>query len=137
MYDRILVPVDLAHADKLTRALDTAVTLGKPNGATLIYVGVAPTVPGPAGRNPEEFATRLRAFADGQHALHGLPVDSETIVSHDPSIDLRDKLVQAARDRDVDLVVMATHVPGMADNWFKGNAAHVAQHAPMSVFVVR
>ena len=36
MYKRIMVPVDLAHADKLTRALDIAAVLGAQDDATII-----------------------------------------------------------------------------------------------------
>lgn len=137
MYKRIMIPVDLAHADKLTRALDTAVTLGRQDGATLIYTGVGAGTPGSIAHNPKEFADKLQAFADQQRSAHGLPVEAHSVISHDPAVDLDEKLIAAAKDVDADLVVMASHVPGVIDHWFHSNAGQVAQYAPVSVFVVR
>jgi nucleotide-binding universal stress UspA family protein len=137
MYSRIMVPVDLAHAGRLTRALDAAATLGKPDGATIIYTGVGAETPGSLAHNPKEFADKLQAFADKQRSVHGLPVEAHAVTSHDPSIDLDDKLIAAARETGADLIVMATHIPGVSDHWFHGHGAHVAQNAPVSVLLVR
>lgn len=137
MYKRIMVPVDLAHVDRLTHALETAVTLARPDKATLIYTGVGSGTPGAVAHNPKEFADKLQRFADAQRSSHGLPVEAHAVISHDPAADLDDKLIAAARDVEADLVVMASHVPGFADHWFHSNAGPVAQYAPMSVFVVR
>jgi nucleotide-binding universal stress UspA family protein len=137
MYKRIMVPVDLAHADKLGRALDIAASLAKTNGATLLYTGVGSSVPGSIAHNPKEFADKLQSFADAQRTRHGVPVEAHSVISHDPAIDLDQHLVTAAKNTNADLVVMASHIPGLADHWFHGHAAYVAQNAPMSVFVVR
>ena len=137
MYSRIMVPVDLAHAEKLTRALDTAAVLAKPSGATIIYTGVGAETPGSVAQNAKEFADKLQVFADQQRGVHGLPVEAHAVTSHDPAVDLNDNLVEAAKAIGADLIVMASHVPGVADHWFHGHGAHVAQDAPMSVFLVR
>lgn len=137
MFSRIMVPVDLAHADKLGRALDAAVTLARPDGATLVYTGVGAATPGTLAHNPKEFAGKLQAFADAQRAAHGLPAEAHAIISHDPAVDLDEKLVEAAKATRADLVVMATHVPGVGDHWFHGHGARVAQNAPVSVLLIR
>lgn len=137
MYKRIMVPVDLAHAHKLTRALDLAALLGREDGATLIYTAVGTGTPGSVAHNPKEFADKLQAFAEEQRGAHGLPVEAHAVISHDPAADLDDKLLAAAKETGADLVVMASHVPGVADHWFHSNAGPVAQYAPISVFVVR
>jgi nucleotide-binding universal stress UspA family protein len=36
-----------------------------------------------------------------------------------------------------DLVVMATHLPGVSDYIWAGHGAHVAAHSKASVFLVR
>ena len=137
MYNRIMVPVDLAHADHLTRALEIAALLAKPENATIVYTGVSAETPGSVSHNPEEFSSKLQAFADTQANGHGLPTEAHAVLSHDPAVDLGNDLIKAAKDTGADLVVMASHIPGVADHWFHGNAAHVAQFAPISVFVVR
>ncbi len=60
MYTRILVPVDLAHADRLSKALDTAAKIAKGDGATLIYTGVTGSEPSAVAHNPEEYARKFR-----------------------------------------------------------------------------
>ena len=47
------------------------------------------------------------------------------------------KSLTAARDRDVDLIVMASHRPEMLDYLIGPNAAHVARHAACSVLILR
>lgn len=137
MFKRIMVPVDLAHADRLNRALEIAADLAKPTGATLLYTGVASSAPGSIAHNPKEFADKLQRFADVQRTAHGVPVEAHSVISHDPAVDLDQRLVESAKETGVDLIVMASHIPGLADHWFHGHAAYVAQNAPMSVFVVR
>ena len=46
MFKRIMVPIDLTHADKLEKALDVAGDLAAHYGSTLVYVGV--TAPSPS-----------------------------------------------------------------------------------------
>lgn len=137
MYSRIMVPVDLAHADKMTRAFDAAAILAKPRNATIVYTGVVAETPGSIAHNPKEFADKLQAFAEEQRGARGLPAEAHAVTSHDPSVDLNEKLVEAAKEVGADLIVMASHVPGVADHWFHGHGPYVAQNAPMSVFLVR
>ena len=137
MYSRIMVPVDLAHADKLDKALDIAARLAKAEGATLIYTGVGTTAPSTVAHNPEEYARKLETFAKEQGDARGLAAESHSMRAHDVSVELADLLIRASEDVQADLVVMASHVPGVADHVFHSNAGHVAAHAPVSVFVVR
>ena len=59
------------------------------------------------------------------------------VVSHDPAVDLDDSLMQAIADTGADLVVMASHVPGLPEHIFASNAGYLANHASVSVFVIR
>jgi nucleotide-binding universal stress UspA family protein len=47
------------------------------------------------------------------------------------------EILATARERKVDLIVMASHRPEMIDYLIGSNAAHVALHAPCSVMVLR
>jgi len=87
--------------------------------------------------SPSEYAAKLEEFARVATGGHDVKAEAMPIEAHDPSIELGEKLVDAVRKSGSDLVVMASHVPGLADHIFQGNAAHVAAHAPCSVFVVR
>ena len=137
MYSSIMVPVDLAHVENLTKALDTAADLARHYGTSVCYVGVTTSAPGEAAHNPAEFEEKLAAFGAAQAAKHGAEVSTRAIVSHDPAVDLDDKLIEAAGDTGADLVVMASHIPGLMEHIFASNAGAVASHAKVSVFVVR
>ena len=47
------------------------------------------------------------------------------------------RLVELADRVDADLIVMASHIPGLADYVFSSNAGYLASHSKLSVFVVR
>ncbi|MEO1407642.1 MAG: universal stress protein [Pseudomonadota bacterium] len=137
MYKNIMVPVDLAHPDKLTKALGVAADLGKHYGAKITAVGVTGSAPTEVAASPDEFADALRAFTSAQSAVHGITFAAKSMVSPDPAIDLDDTLAKAARELDCDLVVMASHIPGFAEYIFASQAGYLAAHSDLSVFIVR
>jgi len=137
MFKSIMVPVDLVHADKLALALDTAVNLSKIYHAPITYVGVTSSAPGPLGHNPAEYDENLAHFVSEQARTHGIETHGRTVVSHDPAIDLDDALIKAAHDIGCDLIVMATHIPNVADHFWPSNGGRLATHADASVFLVR
>jgi nucleotide-binding universal stress UspA family protein len=59
------------------------------------------------------------------------------VVSHDPTVDVDDALMKAVSETGADLVVMASHVPGLADYIWPSNGGKLAAHSSASVFVVR
>ena len=137
MYSKIMVPVDLGHVERLEKALKTAADLAKHYGAPVCYVGVTSAAPGSVAHNPAEFQQRLDELAAAQAKAHGAEVSTLEVVSHDPAVDLDSKLLDAVNETGADLVVMASHVPGVLEHIFGSNAGYVAGHAKVSVFVVR
>jgi len=138
MYQHIMVPVDLAHTDQLDKALRTAADLANRYGTDVTYVGVTTTAPSEVARTPTEFESKLSAFARDEAAKRGLDrVHGHMATSHDPARDLNRILLNAAHDIGADLIVMASHVPGLADHIFESNAGAVALHADASVLIVR
>ncbi|MFD3189647.1 universal stress protein [Sedimentitalea sp. HM32M-2] len=137
MFKKIMVPVDLVHATKLQRALQVAADMAGLYQAETCYVAVTASTPGPAAHNPQEFAGKLDEFAKGEGQRHGHRVTSHTIISHDPAVDMDHDLLKAREEIGADLVVMASHVPGMADYLFPSHGGRMAQHAGVSVLIVR
>ncbi len=137
MFKRILAPVDLAHKESLKKALAVTGDIAKHYNSPVTYVGVSASAPGALGHNPAEFAEALAAFAAEQAAEYGVVADSKPVISHDPSIDLDTALLKTADELGADLVVMASHVPGLADYVWPSNGGTIAAHAHASVFVVR
>ena len=137
MYKKIMVPVDLAHVERLEKAITTATDLAKHYGATICFVGVTAETPTEVAHTPKEFAEKLKAFGVAQSKQHNLDIDTAAYPSHDPAVDLDNTLIAAAKDHGADLIVMASHVPGLREHIFASHAGTVASHAGVSVFVIR
>ena len=137
MFTRIMVPVDLAHVPALRKALKVAAGLAKLYGVPVTYVGVTSGAPSALGHNPAEFDSKLKAFGAEQASASGLEAETKTVISHDPTTDVDDALLRAVKECGADLVVMASHVPGLADYIWPSNGGKVAGHSEASVFVVR
>lgn len=137
MFKKIMVPVDLAHQDKLAGAIDLAADLAKLYGAEVCYVGATTSAPSATAASPEAYKIKLAEFADAQAQAHGETASSHMIVSHDPTTDLDTDLVKAVGEVGADLVVMATHVPNLGDRVWPSNGGRLATHTNVSVFLVR
>lgn len=137
MFSKIMIPVDLGHAEQLDKALSAAAGLATQHGASVNVVGVTQSGPTPIARTPEEFAEKLSAFAADCSQKYGVTFTAHSEISHDPTIDLEATLMSAAESSGADLIVMASHVPGFAEYVFSSNAGYLASHSKMSVFVVR
>jgi nucleotide-binding universal stress UspA family protein len=137
MYRKIMVPVDLAHAERLQKAISTATDMAKLYSAPLCFVGVTAETPTNVAHTPKEYAEKLEAFGAAQSKEHGLDIETVAYPSHDPAVDLDGTLIKAANEKAADLIVMASHVPGLPEHIFASNAGAVASHAKVSVLVVR
>lgn len=137
MYKNIMVPVDLAHQDKLDKALSVAADLAGHFDARICYVGVTTSQPSSVAHNPREYAEKLEDFAAEHAKQTGKEIATKTVISHDPARDLDDTLGKAAHELGADLIVMASHVPNFAEHIFATNAGYLANHIDTSVFIVR
>lgn len=137
MYEKIMVPIDLAHIERLDKAVDTATDIAKHYRIPICFVGVTAETPTSVAHNPKEFAEKLREYGAAQAQSHGLEIETAAYSSHDPAVDLDDRLIEAAKETGADLIIMASHVPGLPDHIFASNAGAVASHAAVSVFIVR
>jgi len=137
MYKSIVAPVDLAHLDTLESALNVAADLARHYDARLCFVGVTAAAPSALAHTPKEYAAKLEEFAQAQADRHGIATSSHAEVAHDPKIEIDHAVVTAAEAEGADLIVMASHVPGIADKVWPSNGGRVAAHARISVLLVR
>jgi nucleotide-binding universal stress UspA family protein len=86
---------------------------------------------------PQEFERKLQKFAEEQGSGNGIETRAKMVIAHDPTVDLVDVLTDAIDSTGADLVVMASHQPGMAEHVFASHAGWVASHSHTSVMVVR
>jgi nucleotide-binding universal stress UspA family protein len=59
-----------------------------------------------------------------------------------PDVEIRSghpykKIIEIAKEEEVDLIIIASHKPGLQDYFLGSTAANVVRHAPCSVLVVR
>jgi len=137
MYRKVAFPVDLAHSDQLSKALDTAADLAKHYGAELCFIGVSGEAPTAVARTPQDYAAKLDAFAQEQGKARGVTASSKACISHDPSVDTDRTLMNAIKDVGADLVIMQTHAPSALDYIWAGHGDTIAAHSDASVFLVR
>ncbi len=137
MFRTIMMPVDLGHLETQSKALQCAADLAGRHGATVCYVGVTTGTPSKLGHTPEEYEARLADFAQEQGGKHGQATSHRVMIAHDPTTDIDDVLLDAVTQTGADLVVMATHKPGLGDYLWPSNGGKVAAHAEASVFLVR
>ncbi len=137
MFRQIMVPVDLVHKDSLQKALDVAGKMAKGYGAKVHVVSVGGTAPGSLGHTPSDFGATLTSFAEELRKSYDVEVEAHPLTSSDPAVDTTRSLMRAIDDIGADLVIMASHQPGMWEHVFSSHGGYVAQHAKCSVFVVR
>lgn len=137
MFERIMVPVDLSQIDSLRHALDCAADLASHYDIPVTYVGVTASAPGSIAHSPEEFSQKLNAFTQGEVSTHRIVATSHTAVTNDPTTEVDDALLRAIDETGADLVVMASHVPGVLTNIWPTNGGKLAGHAKCSVLLVR
>ena len=137
MYQKIMVPVDLRHTDRMEKALRTAADLAKLYRASVTYVGVTGPEPSELGHNPGEFAARLDGFAKAEAAKGGHSAASHMVISQDPTVEMDKALQDAVTATGADLVVMATHLPNVTDYVWASHGGTLASHAAASVMLVR
>jgi nucleotide-binding universal stress UspA family protein len=137
MFNHIMAPVDLAHKERLERALKVTADVAKDYGAKVTYVSASNATPGSIARTPEEFRERLAAFAREQGEKAGIETGSHPLILHDEAVDLDNALLHAVDELDADLVIMASHKPGFVDHFWSSNGGTVASRASASVFIVR
>lgn len=139
MYHKIMVPVDLEHVDSMEKALHGAAELATSYLVPVVYVAVAGRAPNEIAHRPEEFEDALQRFAREQAERYGIDTSARALSSVDVPAELDQKLLEGLRETGADLIVMASHVPGISDRLhvIGSNAAWLVRHTDVSVFVVR
>lgn len=139
MFQKIMVPVDLQHVEKLEKSIQTAAQIARQHGSEVCFVGISGKVPDRVASTPEKFAAELNMFAREQGDRLEIETSSKAKSSVDVAVEVDEKLLEVAREIEADLIVMASHIPGVADrlHLISSNAGYIVKHSDISVFVVR
>ncbi|GAA0777069.1 universal stress protein [Roseibium denhamense] len=137
MFNKVFIPIDLQHAEKLEKAISVGTQLAKSGNLPVVFAAVTSAAPGAVAHTPDEFRSKLNSFATQQAEQHGVITSGHAVFVHDPSVELESALLNAIRETKSDLVVMATHIPHLSDHVWPSNGGRIASHADVSVFLVR
>ena len=136
MYKRIVVAVDISHGELGQMLLDKAAQLLDDGGdVRLLYVldevpsYIAAELPQDLSeRRNAEARVELKAMAQGA----SVPVQVEV-----RSGAASGQILQCAEDTGADLIMIASHRPGLSDYFIGSTAARVVRHAQCSVLITR
>jgi nucleotide-binding universal stress UspA family protein len=141
MYNKILVPVDLAEPEMTKMAIDAALALAKTSpDAQLRIVNVQALVPVAfVDYIPPNFDEEMRQAAERDLTDIAAKVDlpRERVSSTVRFGAVYPEVLAEAEDWGADLIVAGSHRPTMATYLLGSNAKTIVRHAKCSVLVVR
>ena len=139
MIGKILVPLPVDSAKTRSEALAMAADIAKSNNSVIVLLHVNEIMPGYVSAHlPADFRKKALEASEADlksvAAKFGLGDRCEIFVREgNPAAEILD----FANDAKVDLIVMQSHDPGLADYLLGSVAARVVRHAHCSVLVVR
>jgi len=134
MYKTILVATDLSHPELCRKTLGVARRVGG-SQSRIIALYVAADIPAfvaaelPEGLLQENVA---RARAELGALADEVGADSGVLSGHPPL-----KILEYATEIGADLIIVASHRPGLRDYFLGSTAARVVRHAECAVLVDR
>jgi universal stress protein F len=136
MFKTIMVPIDLSHLDEGKATIGLAKAHAE-KGARIIILNVVEDIPSyVAAELPNGLVDRSREHAREELATlvksTGIKADIEVRTGHPYRT-----ILEAAEGSNADLIVIASHQPGLQDYFLGSTAARVVRHAKCSVLVVR
>lgn len=135
MYKNILVPISFDEDRDSSRSIEIAKTL-EAQGGKVTLLHVMEDVPGYAATYmPESYleASRKGLQEELSEIAAQIPGGQAKVVSgHSGST-----ILDYAEANDNDLIIIASHRPGMSDYFLGSTAHHVVRHAKCAVHVVR
>jgi nucleotide-binding universal stress UspA family protein len=136
MYKSILVPIDIAHLAEGKLTIDLAVDHAS-DDTRIVLLNVVEEIPGWASvaipteiiqKSTTDAQDKLKAVANAS----GRKMDMIVRTGHSYST-----ILDVAQEVESDLIIIASHRPGLQDYFLGSTAAKVVRHAPCSVLVVR
>lgn len=139
MIDTILVPVDVSTPDSASKALDLASPIAKAHDSKMVLLYVIEPVPGyVAAQLPPDIQDK--ASATSLDVMKQIAKDKGLSASTKMTIRVghpSSEILSCAKDIGADMIVVASHDPGLADYLIGSVAARVVRHAHCSVLVAR
>ena len=140
MYQRILVPIDLADPNLAKPAVETAKMMSNASDGTLRVINVLPMTPVMLAEYvPPDFDVQQRKSAEDALRIVateiGLPAGRVSTVVRQGGI--YHEILEEAKAMNADLIVMSSHRTGVRTYFLGSQAGYVVRYATCSVLVVR
>jgi nucleotide-binding universal stress UspA family protein len=134
MYKTILVATDLSHPELCRKTLGVARRVGGSQSRIIALYVAADIPPYVAAELPEGLLHKnvARARAEVKALADEVGAESEVLSGH-PSL----RILEYTKDIGADLIVIASHRPGLRDYFLGSTAARVVRHAECAVLVDR
>jgi nucleotide-binding universal stress UspA family protein len=139
MFSSILVPIDPAEPSSWSKALPIAISLA---GADKARLTLATVIPDLKVMIEAEWSALAYRYLTDTARLKLETLRNEYPEAADATIEIIcgniwRGILEAASRAQADLIVLASHRPGMKDYLLGANAVSVVRHAPCSVLVAR
>lgn len=137
--EKVLLPIDLSHSEKAEEVLEEAKKIREGREASFTVIHIVYPLPGfVTAELSENFALKaldeVKTELEALVSKYGLDPSTEVVVrSGSP----QHEIVSFAEEEAVDLIIIASHKPNVADYLLGSVAAAVVRHAPCSVLVKR
>ncbi len=135
MYKNIIVPVALDHPPKASTALKTARALLSEGGKITLLSVMEPVSSYVVNYLPEGQLDKNRAEIEAtlaRDAAGAADIETKVITGHPGH-----SIVEFANENGADLIVIASHKPGLQDFFLGSTAARVVRYAKCAVHVLR
>ena len=140
MYNRILVPVDLADTDLAKPAINTAVEMARSSNGSVRLVNVLAMTPVMLAEYvPPDFDVQQRKSAEEALSIiaRECGLDAGRVSTTVRQGGIYHEVLEEAKSFNANLIVMSSHRPAMRTYFLGSNAGHVVRYAKCSVLVVR
>ena len=140
MFNRILVPVDLAEPELAKRAIATACSMIRESPGLVRLLNVMPMTPVMLAEYvPPDFEAQQKAASEEALAIIAKECDLESgrVTSVVRQGGIYHEILEEAKHMGADLIVMSSHRPAMKTYFLGSNAGHVVRYARGSVLVLR
>jgi universal stress protein F len=136
MFKTILVPIDMAHVVEGKANIDIAAQHAS-EGAKIILLNVVEEIPTwAAAELPAHLVDDSvnRAQAELKAIANTTGMSMEVVVRCGHSYKT---ILEVAKESQAELIIIASHRPGLTDYFLGSTAAKVVRHATCSVLVIR
>lgn len=136
MYNTILVPIEFSHLDSGINAIQIAKKLLNKNGKVFL-LSVLGEIPAYAEvQMPKDLISTNQKMAYQTLVKiannEGIGLNVEIMTGH-----AANSILSAAETHNADLIIIASHKPGLSDYFLGSTAARVVRHAHCPVLVDR